>query len=162
VKKIRSIALRYGLSLIIFALLILSSYALQHYFSTRFKVLVVDDHADSREMLATVLELGGAQVKSCETAREAYEAVQQWKPDVLVSDIGMPGEDGLALITKIRNLPSESGGNLAAIALSGYVRDVEAQRALQAGYQMHVRKPVEPSDLTKRILELVGGSKHSK
>jgi PAS domain S-box-containing protein len=122
------------------------------------RILVVDDEPDAREMLRAVFERSGADVITASSARDALEVLPAVKPNVLVSDIGMPDEDGYALIRKIRALPPEEGGNIPAIALTGYVRVEERMRALEAGYQMFVPKPVEASELGSIIAGLVAPS----
>ncbi len=97
----------------------------------------------------------GANVMTAGSAREALEALPGWKPDVLVCDIGMPGEDGYALIRKVRELETEQDRNTPAIALTGYVRVEDRMRALAAGYQMFVPKPVEANELAATISNLV-------
>lgn len=119
------------------------------------KILAVDDEADTRDMIRGVLEQLGANVMTAGSAREALEALPGWKPDVLVCDIGMPGEDGYALIRKVRELETESERNTPAIALTGYVRVEDRLRALTAGYQMFVPKPVEANELAATISNLV-------
>ncbi len=119
------------------------------------RILIVDDEADSRDMLKVVLEQYGADVLTAASAREAYEALQGWKPDVLVCDIGMPEEDGNSLIRKVRALDAEQGGNTPAIALTGYVRVEDRRRALEAGYQLFLPKPVEVNELASRITNLI-------
>jgi signal transduction histidine kinase/ActR/RegA family two-component response regulator len=119
-------------------------------------VLAVDDEADTREMIRGVLEQFGANVVSANSAAEAFDVLQGLKPDVLVCDIGMPGEDGYALIKRVRGLPTESGGNTLAIALTGYVRVNDRMRALDSGYQMFVPKPVEANELAMTVANLIG------
>jgi PAS domain S-box-containing protein len=118
------------------------------------KVLVVDDEEDARELLVAVLEKCGAIVASAGSAAEALEKIRSEKPDVLVSDIGMPGEDGYALIRKVRALGHESGANIPAAALTAYARAEDRRKALDAGYMMHVPKPVEPAELVSVIANL--------
>jgi CheY-like chemotaxis protein len=120
------------------------------------RILAVDDEPDTRDMLRGVLEQYGAEVVTAASVVEAMEALSGWKPDVLVADIGMPEEDGYSLIEKIRKLESAQGGATPAIALTGYVRVEERARALAAGYQMFVPKPVEADELAGIIASLVG------
>jgi signal transduction histidine kinase/CheY-like chemotaxis protein len=122
------------------------------------RVLVVEDEPDAREMLRAVLERFDADVITASSASDALDVLPTAKPQVLVSDIGMPEEDGYALIRKIRTLPSEAGGNIPAIALTGYVRVEERMRALEAGYQMFVPKPVQAEELGSIIASLVARS----
>src|ERR1700674_1408938 len=118
------------------------------------RVLVVDDSADTREMLRVVLEQFGADVTTASSARETLDVLPAWQPNVLVSDIGMPDEDGYSLIRKVRALSTEKGGDIPAIALTGYVRVEERMRALDAGYHMIVPKPVEVGELATIIASL--------
>jgi PAS domain S-box-containing protein len=120
------------------------------------RILAVDDEADARDMLRVGLERFGADVTIVATAQDALDVLPAWRPDVLVSDIGMPAEDGYDLIRKIRALPAEQGGDIPAIALTGYVRVEERMRALAAGYQMFVPKPVEVGELGVIVAGLVG------
>jgi PAS domain S-box-containing protein len=120
------------------------------------KVLIVDDELDARLLLTAVLENCGVRVESTQSAREALAAIESFKPDVLVSDIGMPDEDGYALIRKIRALKAEQGGRIPAIALSAYAREEDRMRALLAGYHIHVAKPVNPAELIAVISSLAG------
>jgi CheY-like chemotaxis protein len=120
------------------------------------RVLLVDDEADSRELLNLVLDLCGAQVTTANSAAEAFGAFQREKFDIIVSDIGMPEEDGFSLISRIRNLPNERGGDVPAIALTAYARSEDRVQALRAGFQMHVAKPVEPSELAVAVANLAG------
>jgi CheY-like chemotaxis protein len=110
------------------------------------EVLVVDDEADAREIVASLLEERGAIVREATNAAEAFVAVQAFTPHVVLSDIGMPGEDGLSLMRRIRALPPERGGNAVAIALSAYAREEDRAAAIDAGYDDHINKPV-PADL---------------
>ena len=115
------------------------------------RILIVDDDIDSREMLAALLALRAAEVRSASSVREALEALTEWNPDVLISDIGMPGEDGYDLIREVRLRSAEEGGRIPAIALTGYAAPQEAERVLSAGYQSHLSKPIEPSRLVRVI-----------
>ena len=119
------------------------------------RILAIDDEPDVRDMLQTLLQDCGANVLTVASAREGLEALTAWKPHVLISDIGMPGEDGYSLIRKIRALSPEQGANVPAIALTGYVRVEERMRALEAGYQMFVPKPVETNELIAIIGDLL-------
>lgn len=117
-------------------------------------VLLVEDDKDSRDMLETVLSIYGVQVESAESAAEALEKIKLRKPDVLVSDIGLPGEDGYDLIRKVRSLSEREGGGVPAIALTGYVSVQDRNLALDAGFQDHVPKPVNPNLLLKLLATL--------
>jgi len=118
------------------------------------KVMVVDDEPDTCDVLKIMIEQYGGEVKTCASCAEALETLKHWKPDVLVSDIEMPGEDGYRLIEKIRLLAPEQGGNVPALALTAYARMDDRMRALSAGYQMHLAKPAEPVELTTVITSL--------
>jgi len=118
------------------------------------RVLVVDDDTDSRELISFVLEQYGAQVTAVASASEGFEALCRLKPDVLVSDIGMPQEDGYSLIGKVRALDANEGGQTPAIALTAYARDEDHKQALSAGFQMHMARPVEPGELAKVLARL--------
>jgi signal transduction histidine kinase len=118
------------------------------------RVLVVDDERDAGQIISRVIAQSGADVRTCESAREALELLKDWKPDVLMSDIGMPGEDGYVLIDKVRSLSDESGGRIPAAALTAYARDEDRQRALAAGYQMHVSKPISSRQLVATVARL--------
>jgi signal transduction histidine kinase len=119
-------------------------------------VLVVDDDPDAVELAATILMRAGASVRTCGSASEALEALQEWRPDVLVSDIEMPGEDGYALIRKVRALEPHAGGKTPAVALTAYGRTQDRVLSLTAGYNMHVPKPVDPGELTTIIGSVAG------
>ncbi len=120
------------------------------------RVLVVDDELDARELVSTVLQEYGAQVKAVATAKEALIEVTQYQPHVLVSDIGMPEVDGYALIQQIRLLTPEQGGKVPALALTAYARAEDRKRALLAGFQLHVPKPIDPAELAVAIARLAG------
>ncbi len=122
------------------------------------KILAVDDSNDTRELLSVVLEDCGATVSTASSVREAFDLFNDWKPDVLVCDIGMPELDGYAFIKAIRKLPPEQGRDIPAIALTGYARVEDRSRALQAGYQMFVPKPIEAPELCSIIANLVRGN----
>ena len=111
------------------------------------RILVVDDEADTRELLRQGLEFCGAKVNVASSAAEAFEALRGPIPDILISDIGMPGTDGYDLIREVRKLPLHRGGKIAAIALTAYTRVEDRMQALRAGYDMHVPKPVELAEL---------------
>ncbi len=111
------------------------------------RILAVDDEADTRELLKQGLEYCGAKVKVVGTAEEAIDAIMSSVPDILISDIGMPGTDGYDLIRQVRALPLERGAKVAAIALTAYTRIEDRLQALRAGYDMHVPKPVELTEL---------------
>jgi CheY-like chemotaxis protein len=123
------------------------------------RVLVVDDEADSRDFASTVLEQCQAEVQAVDSVQAALEMINQWQPDVLVSDIGMPNEDGYALIRKLRSLPPEKGGKIPAAALTAYARADDRTRAIQEGYQLHLPKPIEPIELATVVASLIDRNK---
>jgi PAS domain S-box-containing protein len=118
------------------------------------RVLCVDDERDARELLFAVLSQYGASVKTAASAREALEILRHWKPDVILSDIGMPEEDGFTLIKKLRALSSDDGGNIPAAALTAYAGIEDRNQILAAGFQTFVPKPVETSELAAIVAEL--------
>ncbi|HKS43216.1 MAG TPA: ATP-binding protein [Blastocatellia bacterium] len=120
------------------------------------RVLIVEDEADAREMLQVMLTQFGAEVRVSGSAREALKLLERWIPEILVSDIGMPDEDGYVLIQKVRELMPESGGQIPAIALTGYARPEDREQLLSAGYQAHLSKPVELAELVNLIASLAG------
>lgn len=113
------------------------------------RILVVDDDANSREMLSEVLRLYDADVKTADSVAVARTLYQVWKPTLLISDVGMPGEDGYDLIRSIRNMPR--GRDIKAIAITGYSRDKDRDRALSAGYDLFLGKPVDLEQLISLI-----------
>ena len=119
-------------------------------------VLVVDDEPDTREMLRYLLEGCKARVSVASSAREALEMLGRQPPDVLLSDIGMPGEDGYSLIRGVRALPPERGGRTPAVALTAFARVEDRTRVLRAGFNSHVPKPVEPLELFAVMASLTG------
>jgi signal transduction histidine kinase len=119
-------------------------------------VLVVEDEEDTRELLTTALEQCGAEVDAVVSAAEALERLDGRLPDVLVSDLAMPDEDGYALIRKVRARPAERGGRVPAAALTAYARAEDRVRSLAAGFQMHVPKPIDPADLVSMVAALAG------
>ncbi len=122
------------------------------------RILVVDDEADGREAIAKVLELRGAEVKTASSVREAVQLLKQSRLDVLVSDIGLPDEDGYDLIQQVREFEDEETRNLPALALTAFAREEDSLRALSAGFQRHASKPIEPSVLTTLVAGLAGRS----
>ena len=120
------------------------------------KVLVVDDEADTRELIREVLKECGSEVILSRSAAEAFEALQQYHPDILISDLGMPDEDGYSLISKIRALPSERGGEIPAAALTAYARAEDRMRVLRSGFQFHLPKPVDSAELVTVVASLAG------
>ena len=110
-------------------------------------ILVVDDEADTRELLKQGLEYCGAKVRVAGSVAEALDQLKTALPDIVISDIGMPGSDGYDLIREVRRLPAAMGGKIAAIALTAYTRIEDRLQALRAGYDMHVPKPVELAEL---------------
>jgi len=120
------------------------------------RILVVDDEADSRDLVSAILKRCGGKVKSCKSAAEALKTFRAWKPDILVSDIGMPVEDGYSLIQKLRKQRLKLAREIPAIALTAYATDDDCARALSAGFQVHIAKPIEPETLVKSIAGAAG------
>jgi signal transduction histidine kinase/ActR/RegA family two-component response regulator len=121
------------------------------------RVLVVDDEPDGRDLIETALSHCGADVATASSVAEALERIDAARFDVLVSDIGMPGEDGYALIRRVRALSPEAGGRTLAVALTAFARGEDRARALAAGYNLHIAKPVEPADLVLLLAQLIEG-----
>ncbi|KAB8335377.1 response regulator [Scytonema tolypothrichoides VB-61278] len=119
------------------------------------RVLVVDDDTDSRDFLTFALQDFGAIATAVSSASLALEVLTTFKPDVLISDIGMPEEDGYSLMRKVRGLPSEEGGEIPAIALTAYAGERDRQLAISAGFQKHLSKPVMPDQIANIVAELV-------
>jgi signal transduction histidine kinase/ActR/RegA family two-component response regulator len=125
-------------------------------------VLLVDDDADTLEMLTFVLQQRGARVTAAVSSDQALEALKQSEPDILLSDIGMAGEDGYALIRKVRAWASERKRQLPAVALTAYAKSEDRLRVIEAGFQMYLPKPVEPAELVATIANLVGRAQKSE
>ncbi|WP_460207445.1 hybrid sensor histidine kinase/response regulator [Scytonema sp. NUACC21] len=124
------------------------------------KVLVVDDEVDTRELIAFILEQSGAEVTQVASATQALQAITEFQPNVLVSDIGMPEVDGYMLIRQIRAMPPELGGKIPAIALTAYAGEMDSQQAIAAGFQQHIAKPVEPATLVAAVVNLAGSCRN--
>src|ERR1700752_3018564 len=120
------------------------------------RVLLVDDEPEARQIISTVITRTGAEVEACESAHEALAKLAEWKPDVILSDIAMPDEDGYSFIGKVRALPRDKGGDTPAAALTAYARDIDRRQALAAGYQMHIAKPIGAGQLVTMIARLAG------
>jgi CheY-like chemotaxis protein/two-component sensor histidine kinase len=119
------------------------------------RILVVDDEPDARELLHEILRRQGAVVTTAASTQEAMGLFESTRPDVLVSDIGMPVEDGYALIRRVRQRPAEQGGAIPAIALTAYAREEDRKKALAAGFHAHLAKPLEPSEFVRRVSQLL-------
>jgi hypothetical protein len=122
------------------------------------RVLVVDDNADARAALTAVLRECGADVVPVDSASAALEALPRTLPDVMVSDIAMPGMDGRGLIHRVRALATSQGGAVPAVAITAYASPTDCTRTLLAGYQLYLAKPYDPTELIGLIARLVGRS----
>jgi PAS domain S-box-containing protein len=111
------------------------------------RILVVDDEHDAGEWVAELLRAAGAEVRLAASAANGLDAMRSWRPDLLISDIGMPGEDGYALMKRVRALPPEDGRQTPALALTAHARAEDRMRALSVGFQMHAAKPIDPIEL---------------
>ncbi len=118
------------------------------------RVLLVDDEPDARELLAEVLEQYGAEVSAVASANEAVRVLREERPTVLLSDIGLPGEDGHSLMRRVRALPPEAGGRTPAAALTAFARTEDGRRSLAAGFHRHATKPIQPAALASLVREL--------
>jgi signal transduction histidine kinase/DNA-binding response OmpR family regulator len=118
------------------------------------RVLIVDDDVDTCEMLTFALGLLGAEAQASTSVSEAFVSISDWRPDVLLTDINMPGEDGYSLINKLRTSPSEYGAALPVIALTALARPEDSEQALSAGFQLHLSKPVDIEELAEAIVNL--------
>lgn len=131
-------------------------------FLENIKILIVEDDPDSRQVLQLVLEQSGATVETAESAKTAFELFDSMKPclpNIIVSDLAMPVEDGYSLINRIRQLPNENGGNVPAIALSAFTDKEKKVKAIESGFQLYHTKPFEPDVLIQDILKLVKSEK---
>ncbi len=122
-------------------------------------ILLVEDNDDSREMLKVLFDQFKLQITAVASVAEAMKILEKTRPDILISDIGMPDEDGYDLIRKVRALSPEKGGNVPAIALTGYASDQDRDLALKAGYQEHLSKPIDVDELIKLINNIMDGQK---
>jgi CheY-like chemotaxis protein len=127
------------------------------------RVLVVEDEVDNRELIRRLLEAHGAQVVTAATASEALILAVDHRPQILVSDIGLPDLDGYELIRRIRQLEAAGLDSIPAVALTAFARSEDRTRALRAGFQAHVTKPVEPAELVATLASFAGllpGERH--
>ncbi|GAX41209.1 PAS/PAC sensor hybrid histidine kinase [Tolypothrix sp. NIES-4075] len=120
------------------------------------RILLVDDEIDTRDFMSFLLQQQGATVSEASSASEALKAFAESTPDILLSDLGMPLVDGYSLISQIRSMSPEQGGEIPAIALSAYAGESDRDRAFAAGFQKHLAKPVEPTELLALIIDLLG------
>ncbi|MBD2255972.1 hybrid sensor histidine kinase/response regulator [Pseudanabaena sp. FACHB-2040] len=120
------------------------------------RVLVVDDEPDACDFVAAVLQHQGATVQTCTSAAAAFSQVTAWQPNVILSDIGMPHQDGYAFIRQVRQWEGEAGGKIPAAALTALTRDEDALNAIASGFQIHIAKPVQPTKLIAVVTELLG------
>ena len=118
------------------------------------RVLVVDDEDGAREVASAILTQAQAEVRTAASASEALKIMDEWQPDVLVADIGMPDVDGYEFIRQVRARSPQSGGDIPAAALTAYARIQDRLRVLSAGYQMHVPKPTQPEELVTVVASL--------
>jgi signal transduction histidine kinase/ActR/RegA family two-component response regulator len=126
------------------------------------RILIVEDDADSRDMLETVLRSHGADVLTAKDVIEGFDIFRAQRPDILVSDVGLPELDGYDLIRRVRSLSENDGGTTPALALTGYVSMQDQSKALSAGYQVHLPKPVDTDRLVKSILEFTDANDHTR
>lgn len=123
------------------------------------RLLVVDDDADTREILTLIFEMEGAEIRSVASASEALELISPFKPDILISDIRLPDEDGYSLLSKVRKLERVQGRWTPAIALTGSAMDEDCANALSAGFQLHLCKPINLDELVSEVADLLAGCK---
>jgi CheY-like chemotaxis protein len=119
-------------------------------------VLLVEDNPDTLDMLKFIFDESGAEVITATSVDEALDALERFKPDALVSDIAMPDRDGYDLIREIRSREPDRGGNIPAVAVTAYARAEDRVRALTAGFQMHITKPISPDELITVVASLTG------
>jgi CheY-like chemotaxis protein len=122
------------------------------------RVLIIDDLEDAREAFSVMLQSSGAQVETAGSAATGLAALTRFKPDVLLCDIAMPGEDGFSFIRKARALKPNQGGKTPAIALTAFAGRENSRQALGAGFDTHLPKPVDALDLSRLIAKLAGRS----
>jgi CheY-like chemotaxis protein len=119
------------------------------------RILLVDDEADTRDLVAFILQQHGATVEAVPSPLKALQVLSPFQPHLCIFDIGMPVIDGYMLIRKIRSLAADQGGEIPAIALTAYATEADQQKSLTAGFQRHLPKPIEPNDLITAISELL-------
>jgi CheY-like chemotaxis protein len=122
----------------------------------KLKLLVVDDDPNTRTLLTEALEVHGADVRSSSSAHEAQQTLAAWHPDLMISDVGMPRESGYELMRRVRDLPAHAGGRTPAIACTGYARTEDRARAMAAGFDAVVAKPVDLELLVETIAHVAG------
>ncbi len=120
------------------------------------KILVVDDEPDSRELVATILKRSGGEVRCSQSAADALKAFKEWQPDLLISDLAMPNEDGYSLLRKVRRMKSKRAKEIPAVALSAYASDEDRALSLSKGFQLHLPKPIEPEHLVTSVASALG------
>ena len=120
------------------------------------RISIVDDDDDACNLLRFSLEMSGAEVRTSSSVDEAMRSLSEWLPDLLLTDINMPGEDGYSLIRKLRAMKPEQGSEIPAIALTALARTEDSEQALSAGFQMHIPKPVDIDELAEAIVGLAG------
>ena len=118
------------------------------------RVLVVDDEEDARDIVAAMLKHEGAEVQTAPSAHEGMDLVTRFLPHVLVSDVGMPEEDGYSFVARVRRLPPQTGGSTPSIALTAYTSAEDRRRALAAGFDVHLGKPIDLDHLVSVIVQL--------
>jgi len=118
------------------------------------RALVVDDERDARELLTMILTAAGAHVETASSVGEALRHLDEFRPDVLLADIGLPGADGYALIQEVRRRESRNGGHLPAAAITAYAGNLDRERALAAGFDQHVSKPIDPAAVVEIVLSI--------
>jgi CheY-like chemotaxis protein len=127
-----------------------------------FHVLVVDDEGDARVLIQRILARSNATVTTASSAAEAIEMVRLHHPDMVLSDIGMPVIDGYEFLANLRQLPDADGGDIPAVALTAFARAEDRRRALMAGFQMHLPKPVEPAELLAVVSNIRAANRRGK
>jgi CheY-like chemotaxis protein len=120
------------------------------------RIVIVDDDGDARELLATVLTQRSAQVFAADCAAEAFALITRERPDLLISDIAMPEEDGYTLVGRVRALSTDEGGRTPAIAVTAYAGRADRKRALEAGFDAHFAKPIDIDKLVDTLLDIRG------
>lgn len=118
------------------------------------RIVIVDDDPDARDLLCTVLVQRDAEIFSADCAAAALDLIVEHRPDVLISDIAMPDEDGYMLVGRLRALPAEAGGSTPAIAVTAYAGRADRERAIRAGFDAHFSKPVDIDELVDRLLDI--------